>query len=201
MTKKKMSDIFQIKTITRKERNKLGEWEYLEKVYHEKRPVENLHAALRLLNYIVDLTLVWLIVILVDTGVGSNYPRAIDFLFPITYFAYYIIFEFYFQRTIGKYLTGSLVVDDYGERPELKAIFLRTITRIIPLDPYSFFWTEENRLWHDTWSNTFVISNDELSLIKRIQSGEKPKKSDKGKWDEWHNWQGLGSTGHEPRQW
>lgn len=189
MTKKKLSDIFRKKIISRKERNSYGEWEVVEKVYHEKRPVDSLSSLLRLVNYLIDILVITLLIVLGHSFLDFANSLILDFLTLLIYFGYYILLEFYFQQTIGKYLTSSLVVNENGERPDFKTICLRTFTRIIPLDPYSFFWTDDRRFWHDKWTETFVISKDELSLIKRIQSGEKPNKSDKGQWDEWHSWQ------------
>jgi uncharacterized RDD family membrane protein YckC len=189
MTKKRLDDIFRERIISRKERNSHGEWEVVEKVYHEKRRVDTLSSPLRLINYFVDLLIISLIIRLAYFFLDFNQAIIWDFLILIVFFGYYTLFEFYFQRTIGKYLTGSLVVNEYGDTPDFKTICLRTIIRIIPLNPYSFFWTDDHRFWHDTWTKTFVVSKDELSLIRRIQSGEKPKKSDTGQWDEWHNWQ------------
>lgn len=189
MTKKRLDDIFRDKIISSKERNSNGEWELVEKVYHEKRSVETLSSALRLINYFVDLSVVSLIIQLGNIFLDIEHPMISIPLTLTIFFGYYTFFEFYFQRTIGKYLTGSLVVNEYGETPDFKAICLRTVIRIIPLTPYSFFWTNDRRFWHDTWTKTFVVSKDELSLIKRIQSGDKSKKSDDGQWDEWHSWQ------------
>lgn len=189
MTKKKLSNIYREKIISRKERNSYGEWEVVEKLYYEKRPVESLSSPLRLVNHIVDILVITLLIVLGHSFLDFVNSITLDFLTLIIYFGYYILSEFYFQQTIGKCITGSLVVDEYGERPNIKSICLRTFTRIIPLDPYSFFWTDDRRFWHDKWTETFVVSKDELSLIKRIQSGEKPNKSDVGQSDEWHSWQ------------
>lgn len=189
MTKKRLDDIFRKKIISRRERNSSGEWELVEKLFYEKRPVDTLSSPLRLINYFVDLLVVSLIIRLGYLFIDIEQPIISSLLTLIIFLGYYTLFEFYFQRTIGKYLTSSLVVNEYGETPDFKAICLRTVIRIIPLTPYSFFWSNDGRFWHDKWTKTFVVSKNELSLIRRIQSGEKPKKSDTGQWDEWHSWQ------------
>jgi uncharacterized RDD family membrane protein YckC len=188
-SRKKITDIFQERVVSRKERNSYGEWEVVDRPYRVRRPVEGLWSPLRVANYFVDMFAITLIIMLVDFLIGSDQRSTLSFITIMTYFGYYALTEFYFQRTIGKYLTNSLVINEYGERPDFKTVCLRTLTRIIPLDPYSFFWTNDHRLWHDTWTETFVVSNAEVSLIRRIQSGEKPGKSDEGQWDEWHRWQ------------
>jgi uncharacterized RDD family membrane protein YckC len=189
MTKKKITDIFREKAITRKERNQYGEWEYVERVIHQKRAVANLSLALRAAHFYIDGLIVTLILIPISI-LDAYYPWVIwDFFPALTYFSYYILSEFYFQKTIAKKLTGSLVVNEYGEKPDFKIICLRTLARIVPFNPFSTFWTDDGRFWHDTWTKTFVISKEELYLIDRIRNGENPKKSDEGYWDEWHSWQ------------
>ncbi len=189
MVKRKITDIFQDKIITRRERNLHGEWDTVEKTYHEVRPVDSLSSPLRLVHCFVDIFAISLIQIPIGLIGVFETSMVSDFLPLIVYFGYYVVMEFYFQRTVGKYLTGSLVVNEYGERPDFKTICVRTLTRIIPIDPFSVLWTNDERPWHDKWTKTYVVSKDELSLINRIQLGERPKKSDEGKWDQWHNWQ------------
>ena len=50
------------------------------------------------------------------------------FVAAFIYFTYYIIGEFYFQKTVAKHVTRSIVVNEYGERPDFKTICLRTFS-------------------------------------------------------------------------
>jgi uncharacterized RDD family membrane protein YckC len=186
--KKKITDIYREKVATRKERNEFGEMETVDKVFKIKRPVDNLSTTRRFINFFIDMFAIFLIqypIAIMNSISPSWIFTLISILIP---FSYYILFEYYLQRTIGKFVTGSLVVNEFGDRPDLKTISLRTVIRIFPFDVISFFWQDENRLWHDTWTRTYVIAKDELSLIKRILAGERPKRTDQGKWDEWKNW-------------
>jgi len=187
--RKKITDIFREKLVTRKEHNEYGEIETVDRVFKIKRPVDNLSSTRRLINFFVD----WLSLTLIQYPIrvmnqaNPSWTWILVSIFIV--FSYYILFEYYLQRTIGKFVTGSLVVNEYGDRPDFKTICLRTLIRIFPFDIVSFFWQGENRWWHDTWTRTYVITKDELSLITRILAGEKPKRTDQGKWDEWHSWQ------------
>jgi uncharacterized RDD family membrane protein YckC len=187
--KKRITDIFREKVVTRKERNQYGEMETVERVFKMKRPVDNLSMSKRFINLLVDS----LVISLIQYPIGYlnmlNPSWTFILLAVLIYFLYYILFEFYLQRTIGKFITGSIVVNEYGDRPDFKMICLRTVIRIIPFEFISYFGQDENRWWHDRWTRTYVITKEELSLVTRILAGEKPKRTDQGKWDEWHSWQ------------
>jgi uncharacterized RDD family membrane protein YckC len=58
-------------------------------------------------------------------------------------------------RTIGKLLTGTTVVTDYGSKPSTGAFMLRTLSRFMPFEAFSFF--SANGKWHDTWTDTVVV--------------------------------------------
>ncbi|MBL7789726.1 MAG: RDD family protein [Chitinophagales bacterium] len=70
---------------------------------------------------------------------------------------YYLIFEFYFQKTIGKFIFKMKVVNEYdASKPNFKTILKRTVSRIIGIE--ALFYLFGNHLWHDRWSDTAVIS-------------------------------------------
>ena len=71
-------------------------------------------------------------------------------------FSYYVFMESVFGRTVGKFMTGTRVVDQWGKFPSLKTVLLRTIIRFVPFELFSYFG-DDVRGWHDRWSNTHVI--------------------------------------------
>lgn len=85
------------------------------------------------------------------------------FAFPV----YYIVFEHFFQKTPGKFLTKSLVIDVYGNKPEIGTNILRNIIRLVPFEAFSCLG---KRGWHDTWSDTYVVSEEEYAKIKALQT-------------------------------
>ncbi len=82
---------------------------------------------------------------------------------------YYLLSETFMHRTPGKFLTGSFVVNEYGEKPNFNAVLVRTVSRLVPFEPFSCL-ASSGRGWHDTWSHTFVVSKSELDEIKILLS-------------------------------
>ncbi len=57
-------------------------------------------------------------------------------------------------RSIGKIITGTKVVTEYGEKPTVNEFLTRNFSRLVPFEGFSFFGTLG---WHDKWSNTRVV--------------------------------------------
>jgi uncharacterized RDD family membrane protein YckC len=87
-----------------------------------------------------------------------NYMGAINISLCIfiSYYLYYFIFETLWQRTPGKYITGTKVVTSSGGKPSIGAIAIRTIVRFIPFESFSFLGSRAYG-WHDVLSGTYVI--------------------------------------------
>lgn len=73
---------------------------------------------------------------------------------------YYLPFEATTGRTIGKYITGTKVVDADGLKPSVGQIVGRTFARFIPFEIFSFLGTYP-RGWHDKLSGTYVVRVDQ----------------------------------------
>lgn len=91
--------------------------------------------------------------IVIDLGMWGTY-----ILFAMIY---YFFFESIFGRTIGKFFTGSIVVNENGLKPRFTVIFKRTLCRLIPFDALSFLGKSE-KLWHDSLSATYVVEKKAL---------------------------------------
>lgn len=72
---------------------------------------------------------------------------------------YYFVLESASGRTVGKLITRTRVVDKDGKTPSANAIFLRSLARYVPFEPFSFLGNDP-RGWHDTWTDTYVIEVD-----------------------------------------
>ena len=89
-------------------------------------------------------------------------------------FAYYIVMESVFARTIGKFVQRVVVVNDEGGKPSLAAVFLRTLTRLVEVNPILFgalpaglianFSKSHQRLG-DLLAGTFVVATADLPRI------------------------------------
>ncbi len=69
---------------------------------------------------------------------------------------YYSILEYTTGRTIAKFITKTKVVNEKGEKPDFKTIFIRSLCRFIPFEQFSFFGSDNSGL-HDKISKTRVI--------------------------------------------
>ncbi len=126
----------------------------------------------RFLNYIIDfivqmsIAVIFLIIIgIVLSLLGiegieerlDNTNRFEDFLLGIIItFLYYLPFESLNSRTIGKLITGTIVVMEDGTKPNSTEILKRTMWRIIPFNALTFLGSP-SRGWHDSKSDTYVV--------------------------------------------
>ncbi|NBL65562.1 RDD family protein [Flavobacterium sp. NST-5] len=80
---------------------------------------------------------------------------------------YYNLFEIFFSATIGKFITQTIVVNEFGEKPSYQDIMLRTVCRLIPFEQFSFLGTP-GKGWHDKLSRTYVVDKNLLRKQKEI---------------------------------
>lgn len=135
--------------------------------------VNHLHIArteLRLLNLIVDfitIIFIWIALssVLIVLGVEQFYvdqngvqtPLISLIIFVPIFWSYYIICESVFQRTLGKVLTKTKVVDQNNSKPAFGQILGRTFSRSIPFEYLSYI-VSRNGI-HDRLSGTYVVRN------------------------------------------
>ena len=70
--------------------------------------------------------------------------------------AYYVGCEALFGRTLGKLITGTRVVSETGEPATFRQVVLRTLSRMVPFEPFSCL-SDPPVGWHDRWSGTRVV--------------------------------------------
>src|SRR5690606_23973431 len=76
------------------------------------------------------------------------------------YFVFMMVQEAIFKgRSLGKFVTGTQVVMEDGSEPTMNEYFVRSISRCVPFEAFSFFGTTG---WHDSWSNTRVVIKKEF---------------------------------------
>lgn len=80
---------------------------------------------------------------------------------------YYNVFEIFFSRTVGKFITNTIVVDENGDAPGYEMIMVRSLCRLIPLYGISLLGIPP-RGWHDSISKTYVVAKKELEEKKRL---------------------------------
>jgi uncharacterized RDD family membrane protein YckC len=130
----------------------------------------------RFVNYIVDLVVFYVLVFVVllitafvnsdnfqtleqESDAGSN--LVLNLMFILLFVGYLTFMEALCKgRTIGKMITGTKAVNYDGSNISAKTAFLRTLSRLVPFEPFSAFGTP----WHDSWTNTQVIDIKQSQL-------------------------------------
>lgn len=155
--------------------------------YRKIQPFEfdpDLHASKnqRFANYVIDYICQIIIMLgiiifiaIIATFLGNDefivriesMNRAEEYMLgAVTVLLYYNLFEIFFSRTIGKFITKTIVVNELGEKPTTNEILIRTICRIIPFEAFSFFG-EPGKGWHDSFSKTYVVKKEVLDQRKQ----------------------------------
>ena len=139
----------------------------------------------RFLNFIIDLISLYIFGYLIGSffnGIGSgdgfqNFITNDPYVFNIVAGTiFYVFFETLWQRTPGKFLTGTKVVNKNGDAPAFGNILGRSLARYIPFEPFSFFGNNPTG-WHDTLSGTFVVPVDYTPAdVRAIKIEKSPKK-------------------------
>ena len=71
-------------------------------------------------------------------------------------FGYYFGTEHFLSRSIGKFITKTIIVLEDGTKPDSMYILRRTACRLIPFEAFSFLGSP-SRGWHDSISDTYVV--------------------------------------------
>lgn len=114
-------------------------------------------AKVRMVNFIVDITLIivlfFLCMIELSKYNTGTWAYTSVFIVPLIY---YLIFEGIFARTPGKFLTGSIVVDLEGKKPNFWLVLVRTFCRLhIKAILHA---TDSSKVFHDEMSDTCVVN-------------------------------------------
>jgi uncharacterized RDD family membrane protein YckC len=141
----------------------------------------------RFLNFIIDLLIIYIIAVCIVATINiigdvtdsygvSNWVKSLSlienlFFGLIILFFYYAFTEMYFSRTFAKYFTKTMVVRVDGSKPNTKNFMIRTVSRLNPIDPFSFLGKSERGL-HDTLSATYVVKKHEFVAKMKMFSLE-----------------------------
>ena len=82
---------------------------------------------------------------------------------------YYIAMELTTGRTIGKYITGTLIVMEDGTKPKARAVVIRTLCRFLPFEVFSFFGSYP-RGWHDSAAGIYVVNAKKFNAALQIKN-------------------------------
>lgn len=181
MEKRKITEIKVSRKVNRKERNAQGQLVNVERTFTEFITVPTVTGWARFGHYLLDVVFYYIFAIIVaiplvillmalgvpihklneDGTMMSIMDRLLSWL--IIYPGYYILFETTMQSTPAKIILGRIVVNEYGEKPSFAIVLKRSYARIIPFEAFSCF---NDRGWHDTWSDTYVMRKKDLKELK-----------------------------------
>ncbi|SEN46737.1 Uncharacterized membrane protein YckC, RDD family [Flavobacterium sp. CF108] len=129
----------------------------------------------RFVNYILDIVVILALIFVISLMIAflGNFLGWNDLLywlgnlsdfegqlvFIVISVFYYSLSEGLFGRSLGKFVTGTVVVDENGEKPSFGTIFKRSLCRLIPFEVFSFLGS---RGWHDSISDTYVVNKKDL---------------------------------------
>lgn len=103
----------------------------------------------------------------------SNYQAlySIIIVMPIAIpFLYYALSEHFLKgKTLAKFFTKTKVVQEDGSRISLSSLGIRSILRLIPIEPISFLL---GKGWHDSMSRTMVIDTSSNTVFTELKEGE-----------------------------
>lgn len=147
------------------------------------RTVRSIESGIRFAHFIVDLFVFQILMLSVNYlfEIVLNLTNPIitlnltvawigGIVYLLSYPAFYAFCEYKWQKTPGKYLSKSLVIDEYGNKPDLRSLILRSIIRLVPFESFSCFGDNYSHGWHDRWSKTWVVTEQELALIRKLQA-------------------------------
>lgn len=180
---KKITDLTETRWRTVHTRDAYGNRVRHTEEFIARRPVKSIASGPRFGHYIIDLIAFQLVIYFVSFIFEllvslNNFNVSIILLLGLInsivllllYPALYAFCENKWQKTPGKFLTKCLVIDEYGNKPELSAIILRSLIRLVPFEPFSCLGDKYSNGWHDRWAKTWVVTEEELATIKKLQA-------------------------------
>ncbi len=130
----------------------------------------------RFVNHLIDSAvyygLVFAVFLVMGLVVGEGFleneedPQTILITYGVSfivYIMYYTFMEFRFGKTVGKFLTKTKVVNEDGMPPSFKNCILRSLSRMVPFEPFSLLMDGQTA-WHDRWPKTYVVQEQVVDL-------------------------------------
>jgi len=134
----------------------------------------------------LDFAVFWLILVLAELLLGSELYERTVVVWVLVALSYFLVSEPLTGKTLGKKLTGLIVVDEEGGLPKVSQVLKRTVTRLFEVNPVLFgglpaaiavLVTEDHQRLGDLWAETYVVRVDELERMRNTpvrSGGEQP---------------------------
>lgn len=170
---KKITDLVEEREYFKTERDAYGNRTREPYTASVKRPIQTVSGGARFGHYLIDLIVLYainfgigIIVGIVNPSILLTMPDAMwNVISMLILVAYYFIMESTLQRTVGKFVTDSVVIDEYGNKPSTSTLLGRSFARLIPFEALSCL---SERGWHDKLSKTYVVKKKEEAILKRL---------------------------------
>ena len=127
----------------------------------------------RFANYLIDIIAFYFIIFVLAIALAAlgaswilvegAYSYVLIFGVMITY---YTLMEYYIGQTIGKIITKTKVVDEFGNKPTFSKILGRTFSRFIPLEGLTFFGNGIGL--HDSLPGTKVVNIERKNIDELV---------------------------------
>jgi len=179
---KKINDLNEKRFRTETVKDALGNRQRIKVDYIAKRLVKTVDAGPRFGHFIIDgicyNILFYIIDYLFEVIINvANLQVVINLTFALIgaiillllYPAFYFVCEYFWQRTPGKFLTKTIVIDEYGNKPSLRQLALRSLVRLVPFEAFSCLGNNSYG-WHDKWSHTYVVTDSEFEMLRKLQA-------------------------------
>lgn len=175
-----INQITENKTFYKRERDAYGNRTVEDYQRDIPRKVQLVTGLTRLVHYVIDGLIIGVILVCSDVFLLHGIYLGYSFGFEVNGFVYnllptmdkiiitvgyYFICEKTMQRTIGKFVTNSVVINEYAEIPDNGSLLTRSFSRLVPFDAISFF---NDRGWHDKWSRTYVVKTNERDTLRKL---------------------------------
>lgn len=181
---KKITDIYIEKEYMKSTRDEDGNRIKIPATGKFHREPELASQGLRFAHYLIDFVIIFALIFVSGFVLAIISPRTLlvvatpflsidlgfyrweyDFFSLGIFIAYYFIAELTMQRTIGKFATGTVVIDAYGNKPPAGRVLGRSFSRLIPFDALSCL---AERGWHDRISGTYVVKKSEAEELRKL---------------------------------
>ena len=148
---KKITEIKTERFVTRAVKDETGQRIKKQVRVVVNRPVELASNTQRIIHNIIDVFIFRFIIYLIDElaeyfNFWSYFPTksaivgvsVFILIYRLIGFAFYFfLFEDWLQATPGKLITKTVVIDEYGQKPQRKQLVIRSFARLVPFEAFS----------------------------------------------------------------
>jgi uncharacterized RDD family membrane protein YckC len=122
----------------------------------------------------IDLLILFFSLAIPDWALGNARYQETILIWLIAPILYFPILEGIWGRTIGKWVTGTMVVDTSGKSPGILKAALRTIVRLVEANPLAaggliagiaIYMSRNRQRLGDMLAGTYVVRLKDLALV------------------------------------